>query len=490
MRRRNVLRIVAWAAAVALAVCFASNLFAAEKSASKAFRAGAAKSNITPPLGISMPGGMSDRKATNIHDELHARCLVLDNGAERIAVAVCDAVAIGSETVLRAKRLIETRTGIPPDHVLIAATHTHSGGATVSVFQSDADPAYLDWVAVRIADGVQRAANNLRPARIGWGLGREDRAVFNRRYVMKPGTMPPDPWGRTSDTVKMNPGVENPNVVKPAGPTDPGLPVVAFRDLEGDPIAVLSNYALHYVGGERSGDISADYYGMWAEMIERDFAAPPKPAKPPLVAIMTNGCSGNINNVDVRARRNPPSPYYQMDQVARMVADDVLGVLREMAYQDWVPLAARETPLELRIRKPSSQDINEAQRLLEKAGPQLRSLSEVYARETVLLDKWEDTIKSSVEALRMGDVGIVAFPGEAFAEMGLEVKAKSPFPLTFCIDLSNGYIGYIPTVAAFDVGGYETWRARSSPLARGAAPILVNTALDSLKRLRLNSGGD
>jgi hypothetical protein len=490
MRRRNVLRIAAWATAVALAACFASSLFAAEKGASKILRAGAAKSNITPPLGISMPGGMSDRKASNIHDELNARCLVLDNGEERIAIAVCDAVALGNETVLRAKQLIEKRTGIPPDHVLIAATHTHSGGATVSVFQSDADANYLDWLAVRIADGVQRAANNLRPARIGWGLGQEDRVVFNRRYFMKPGTMPPDPWGHTSDTVKMNPGVGNSNVVKPAGPTDPGLPVLALRDLEGDPIAVLANYTLHYVGGEKSGDISADYYGMWADMIEREFAAPPKVTKPPLVAILTNGCSGNINNVDVRTRPNPPYPYYQMNKVARLVADDVLGVLRDMKFQDWVPLAVREKALDLRIRKPSSQDVKEAQRLLEKAGPQLKSLSEIYARETVLLDKWQDRIKTSVQALRVGDVGIVAFPGEAFVEMGLEIKAQSPFPLTFVIDLSNGYIGYIPTVSAFDMGGYETWRARSSPLARGAAPILVTTALDLLKQMRSNPSGN
>ncbi|MBM3333621.1 hypothetical protein FJY63_03075, partial [Candidatus Sumerlaeota bacterium] len=218
MRRRLFCLSAAIVAAASLVATVVASPLAAEKTkATKVFRAGAAKSNITPPLGISMPGGMSDRKATHIHDDLNVRCLVLDDGSERIAFAVCDAVALDERTIVPAKQLIQKHTGIAPDHVLIAATHSHSAGATVSVFQSDADPKYLEWLATRISDGVRRAVNNLRPARVGWAAGKEGRVVFNRRFVMKPGTMPPDPWGKTDDQVKMNPGYENPNVVKPAG---------------------------------------------------------------------------------------------------------------------------------------------------------------------------------------------------------------------------------------------------------------------------------
>jgi hypothetical protein len=307
--------------------------------------------------------------------------------------------------------------------------------------------------------------------------------VFNRRYVMKPGTMPPDPWGHTSDTVKMNPGQGNANVVKPAGPIDPALPVLAIQDVEGEPIAVLANYTLHYVGGGKGAEISADYFGVWAKMIEREWAKSSKPDKPPLVAIMTNGCSGNINNVDVQQRSAQPSPYHQMNAVARMVANDTLRVLGGIKYQNWAPMASRATTVELGVRKPSPQDVEDARRIIEKAGPQLKSLPEIYARETVLLDKWPEKVSAPVQALRLGDVGIVTFPGEAFVEMGLEVKDKSPFPLTFVIDLSNNYLGYIPTVAAHEQGGYETWRARSSFLERDAAPKLVSTALDLLKQI-------
>jgi hypothetical protein len=299
---------------------------------------------------------------------------------------------------------------------------------------------------------------------------------------MKPGTMPPNPWGTTDDQVKMNPGYENPNVVEPAGPVDPDLAILAIQDPEGDPIAVLGNYTLHYIGGERPGDISADYYGLWANMLEREWGRATRAAKPPFVAMMTNGCSGNINNIDVRRTLDQPHPYHQMYKVARTIADESLRVLRKIKYRDWAPLTARETAVELEVRKPSPKDVRDARRILKTVGPVLESLEAIYARETVLMARWPKKVKAPVHAFRIGDVGIVTFPGEAFVELGLEVKRKSRFRTTFCIDLSDDYLGYIPTVAAHAQGGYETWRARSSCMERTAAPVLVSAALDLLER--------
>jgi neutral ceramidase len=213
---------------------------------------GAATSNITPPLGASMNGGMADRKATHVHDELHARCVVFDNSHTRIAIVVCDSCAIHRETFDRAKQLAQQATGIPADHMLTAATHTHSAPTSVAVFQSEPDPAYQQFLATRVADGIRRAANNLAPARIGWGTGRKPEHVFNRRWSMKPGAIPPDPFGRATDRVQMNPPQGSPNLIKPAGPTDPQLPVISLQSMDGRPVGVLANYALHYVGGSAS----------------------------------------------------------------------------------------------------------------------------------------------------------------------------------------------------------------------------------------------
>ena len=137
--------------------------------------------------------------------------------------------------------------------------------------------------------------------------------------------------------------------------------------------------------------------------------------------------------------------------------------------------------MELEVRKPSLREVRNARHILKNVGPVLESLEEIYARETVLMANWPKKVEAPMQALRIGDVGIVTFPGEAFVELGLEIKKRSPCPATFCIDLSNDYLGYIPTVTAHAQGGYETWRARSSFLERTAAPILVSAALDLLK---------
>src|SRR5262249_27725267 len=89
-------------------------------------RAGAAVSNITPALGASLAGGMTDRFGTEVHDELHVRSLALDNGETRLAIAVVDSCAVPRSVIDRAKELLRQHTEIPPSHALISATHTHS----------------------------------------------------------------------------------------------------------------------------------------------------------------------------------------------------------------------------------------------------------------------------------------------------------------------------------------------------------------------------
>ena len=232
------------------------------------FRAGAATSNVTPPLGTSINGNMHDIRAAQVHDELHARCLVLDDGATALAFAIVDCCMIPDAVVGVAKRRIEDATGLPPDRVMISATHTHSAACSAPVFQSDPDPAYQSFLAARIADGVARARSNLAPARVGWGVGQVPDRVFNRRWRMKPGTIPPDPFGGTTDRVRMNPPAGSPDLVEPAGPTDPEVAVLAVRALDGRPIALLANYSLHYVGDVGPAHISADYFGAFADRVQ------------------------------------------------------------------------------------------------------------------------------------------------------------------------------------------------------------------------------
>jgi len=452
----------------------------------KTLRAGAATANITPNLGANLAGGMTNRLADHVHDELHVRALAVDNGEGRLAFAVCDLCALSKAQIGQAKQIIARHTGIPPTHVLVSATHTHSAPAAAHLFQSEPDPFYLDQLVFRIADAVRNAVHRLEPARIGWGVGREERMVFNRRFRMKPGTIPPDPFGRTTDLVQMNPPAGSPNLIEPAGPADPDVNVLALARPDGSPIAVLGNYALHYVGPGVSNDITADYFGAFAESLGRLVGASGSHRDPPFVAMMTNACSGNINNIDFRKARERRPPYEQMYRVADIVAAEVYRVWRGMEFRDWVGLAASIEHLDLGVRMPGGGEVAAAQALLGEAD--LRSnfteRPKIYARETVVMHgAWPAVWTVPIQAMRIGALGIATFPGEAFVELGLEVKAQSPFKPTFLIELANDYAGYIPTVEGHRQGGYETWRAKSSFLEVEAAPKMVASALKQLRGL-------
>ena len=449
-------------------------------------RAGASTYNITPSLGCSLAGSMRNRIADEVHDELHVRSLVLDNGSTRLALAVVDSCVVPRKIIDRAKELISEQTQIPASHVLVSATHTHSAPPADHLFQSEADPAYQDWLSVRIADAVRLAANRLQPARIGWGLGREDRLVFNRRFFMKPGTIPPDPFGRTTDTVRMNPPRASSDLVRAAGPTDPEVGILAVESLDGQPICVLGSYALHYVGPGASTHITADYFGEWATAMARIAGVRPSRQFPPFVPILTNACSGNINGIDFLKPSVRHPPYAQMKRYADLLAAESYRTWRSIDYHDSVELGASLEEIGLGVRLPTAADVAQARKTLAGAPKEgnYSDRAQIYARETLIMSEtFAPTVKTFVQTMRIGDLGIATFPGEAFVELGLEVKKKSPFKTQFLIELANDYRGYIPTVEGHEHGGYETWRAKSSFLETHAAPKMVGSALRQLGKL-------
>ncbi|MGD9720711.1 MAG: hypothetical protein AB7O59_16090 [Pirellulales bacterium] len=446
------------------------------------FRAGAATSNISPALGVSINGGMSDRTADNIHDELHARCLVLDDGATKLAIVVCDLCMAPRSILDAAKHLAHGHTGIAPDQMLISCTHTHSAPTTAPVFQSEPDEAYCRFLTVRIADGIRRAAHNLAPATIGWGVGSEPAQVFNRRWKMKEGVALVDPFGRT-DRVRMNPPRASAELVEPAGPTDPQVGVLSVRRADGRPLALLANYSLHYVGGTGGGDISADYYGAFAEAVTQ--LLPAEGQDPPFVAMMSNGTSGNINNINFREAGASQPPYAQIRIVADALAREAVRVAGGIEHRDQVTLAMREARLRLARRATPKDEVARAKFVLSQSeGAVLSRVEEIYARETVLLNEYPPYVETIVQALRIGALGIATSPCETFVETGLAIKEQSPLQPTFTIELANDYCGYLPTAEHHELGGYETWRARSSFLEVGAEAKIRAQVLDLLSAVR------
>jgi hypothetical protein len=449
----------------------------------KELLAGAATAVITPNLGVSLCGSMQDRRAEHLHDDLTARALVLDNGTAKIALVVLDLFAAKKEWLGEIKHQISGFTKIPMANILISCTHTHNAVAAIDLFQSNADGAFMKWAGPRVTDCVRTAAQRLAPARVGWAIAREERVVFNRRYFMAEGIQSPNPFGG-QDKVRMNPGEGNKAIVRPAGPTDPEIAVLAVqKKADGDrqPLAVYASYALSYVGRNPGTDVSADYFGVVADMLQEKLGAPRRDPRQPFVGILANACSGDVNNIDVRRRLEPPHAYHQIFSVADIVSTAMAKVYRAIQFQDWVPLATAEQTLELGVRRPGAAEVNAAREVLQRApqGP-LIALQDVYARETVQLADWPATFRTPVQAIRIGDMAICALPGMPFCQLGLNIKAKSPFKTTMMVGLANDFAGFLPTEEAHGLGGYETWRSKASFLEVKAAIAVQEAALGVL----------
>jgi len=462
-------------------------------STEKNFRAGSATANITPPLGLGIVGGWGTPPATHIHDELHARCIALDDGSTKLVFIVVDNVGLNYHLINEAKDLIQQQTNIPREHVLISSTHTHSsvsaGGVGEKRRQLPSDQPfdeYQQFLIGRISDVARIAINNLEPAKIGWGVGSVPEHVFIRRWSMKPGTPIPNPFGG-QDKVMMNPG-RNPNLLEPAGKTDPEVSFISIKSRDGKPIALLANYSLHYVGGVPIGDISADYFSIFNERMKELLDANGRGSS--FVGIMTNGTSGDVNNINV-ADANSENPakgkeaYVQMQIVADDVAEEVFRVYNTIKYLDWVPLRAAEEQLRLQVRKPSSEMLERAQMVIARPDTvELIHRHEItYANRIIHLNEnWPDNISVTLQAFGIGDLGIATIPFEVFAEIGIEIKERSPFKTSFTIGLANGNYGYLPTPQQHLLGGYETWMG-TNKVEFDASVKIVSTLMDMFSKI-------
>lgn len=446
------------------------------------FRAGAATSVLTPELGSSINGGFQDGKATYIHDDLHARCLALDDGTTQLVLVVADSCVIGREVFDEAKKMVHEATGLPMGNMLMSATHSHSCGTVQAVGQSEPDPLYQRFVARRIADGVRGALQNLAPAKIAWGTGQVPQHVYNRRWFMKPGGIPATPLGVTTDQVRTNPGINNPDLDKPAGPTDPAVSFLSVQSVEGRPIALYANYSLHYVGGVGPGHISADYFGAFADRIQELLGA--DRIDPPFVGMMSNGASGDINNIDFRGGQAKAPPYGRIRIVANDVAEEVARVAKTLTYHDWVPLGVAQKELILGLRIPTDGEVVKAREVMSqsKLHPRMETMEQVYARETVLLADFPKEVSAPMQVLKIGDLRIPAIPAEVFVEIGLDLKSRHPE--LFTVSLANAYHGYLPTPEHHQLGGYETWRARSSCLEADASTKIVKVLEELMAELK------
>jgi len=437
------------------------------------FRAGAAVADITPTNYPVLVNAMfTERSATKAVDPLHARALVLDDGATRLTLCVVDTCMMSRDLIDEAKELARAATGIPTDRMLVSATHTHSAPSAMGCLGSRQDTNYARFLPGRIAAAIAQAARNLAPALVGWTAVDDWEHTHNRRWVRRPDRMLEDPFGQRNVRAHMHPGHESKDAVGPSGPVDPAITILSVISPDGLPIALLANYSMHYY---ESPLLSADYFGRFASKLAGLLGA--TNGAPPFVGIMSQGTSGDLMWMDYGRPRN----QIGYDAYAGAIAQKVFAARESIKYHGSTRLVMRETTLALNYRAPDEQRLAWARtRAASLQGRLPQSLPDIYALEAIHLHERPRT-ELKLQAVRIGDFGIAAIPNEVFAITGLKLKAQSPLQPLMNIELANGAEGYIPPPEQHKLGGYTTWPARTAGLETNAEPRIVETLLALLE---------
>ena len=447
-------------------------------------RAGAAAVDITPQeFPLNMPGGFSANLATGAHDPFHARALVLADGTTTLAMVVVDNLGTAPEVLEEAKLIASKKTGLAVDRMLICSTHTHSGPPSNTKEGAAPAVAYRKLLVDGIAASIIQAHAALQPASVGAAAHPLPEEVANRRWYLKPGKMPPNPFGQM-DRVKTNPG-SSPDVLDyPAGPTDPDVTILSVQGERRRHLALFANYSLHYVGGAPQGLMSADYFGEFARIMPSRLRA-----EPSFVAMMSNGTSGDINNMTFLNVRAPREPFEQIRIVAQKAADAAWLAYRKIeSHRSDIRLGMVEREVELKYRVPTAQQVAAAKQVLAvkdpKAVAELPRLAQNYAGNVVrAAERTEQTLLVKLQVIQIGDLAVCGIPFETFVEIGLDLKDRSPFPQTMVIGLANGRFGYLPTPEQHRLGGYETWLG-TNQVQEDASVILTKNLLQMLTELR------
>ena len=449
-------------------------------------KAGFAERDITPEIGAEKPGGYGKSYHKTLHDPCKVRAVVFDDGKERVALVGVDALIVPRSMVLGARRRIEERCGIPGNHVLIGASHSHSSGPVGMVMpgeydhasplvqelaykkSSGADPDYLKRVELAVADAVVEANEKRQDAQSGVGKGIEDTVAFNRRFRMKNGR---------SHT---HPGQGNPEIVEAAGPTDPEVGVVGVWNNDQKLLGCIVNFVCHATTSP--GGISANYI-YYLEMAIRGYFGDD------VIVVFLPGTSGDVTQVDNLATTRRMSGERSAQFVGGRVGAEAVKVLLGIERGSLTPVGAKTKVLTIPRRVPRPERVKACLEMVQKDPKEVGSTDWTFAKEIVMLDAIiakHPTAEAEVQALQIGPAIFLSDPAEYFCAFGLDMKARSKFPFTFPVALANGCVGYVPTEEALSPtgGGYETRLTSYSNLIPSAGQLIADTAVELANQMK------
>ena len=443
---------------------------------------GAAEVDITPPVGFRCGGSYQEVISTGVHDPLFAKALVVRQNNMAAAIVISDLLSVPPDLSRMARDQASEKTGIPPENIVIAATHNHGSpeywGSLRDIAHSAAmqrhghDPhETVDYQARLVnawVEAISKADRMSQPATIGMVVAQQTGLAFNRRFHMQHGS------------VRFNPGVGNPAIVRPAGPVDTDLPFILFRSVDNQrtTIASLTTFAMHtavHGGTEFSGDFPAVMQTELCKALGNRF-----------VSLFAEGTAGDINHINVNSP-NQTKGRPEVERIGKTLSATILDSLDDMKA-----VAAPDLAVVSHTAYAPFKSVGKAR--YAEAIHQLREQKTLRLPFLTVVAAWRDCHRYrysllhdsnkplEVQAIRLdANTAIVTLPHEVFVELGLAIKATSPFRNTIVISLANDIDYYIPTRRAFEEGSYEV---TTCPLEPGCGEILLQTAQAALKELK------
>jgi hypothetical protein len=405
-----------------------TRVWSAENDAS--LKAGLCKIDITPEEPVKMSGyGARKELSTGVHDPLAARITALESGGKRLVLVSADLIGFYG-TYESIRDAICQRSNLQVSELFLCGTHTHS--APTPTLSEDAHPNNVQYtrnLQVKLCDAVDRAIQDIGPVQIGTGRGHSPVGV-NRREKQPDGSIH---LGRN-----------------PYGPADKEVLVMRLARPDGTPVAALFDYATHATSlGSKNLLISGDVLGLAAQFVEKILS-------PEVIAPAFAGASGDID------------PWYRVlpsfetqngwipepELMGMMLGQEVVHVFRKIkTAPSTAEIKTDFATLELPAKKREGRDSDPA-----------------AATRTL-----------NVSVARIGDVAVLGMGCELLTEVGMAIKAASPFEHTFLITHCNGSAGYLPPQHLYEEGGYEI---TTSGFAPEAAELAVHQVVQMLQQLK------
>ena len=422
------------------------------------FRAGFGEVDVTPPDGTPRQGWNTKMTGEGALDPIFARAVVFDLDRP-LAIVALDVALVTEADTAAIRRKVEADHGVAGDRVMVAATHNHAGPAVIDE-ALPRDERYIARMIAGAAEAVGRALADREDAEVAAGKAVEWDVAYCRRVVMRDGT------ARTHGSFR------DPDALGHESPIDPEVGVLAVRARGGAIKGVLVNFACHptHHGGERF--FSAGYPGALAkELKARGFP----------VALFLQGAAGDVAYDDPRGR-----PDRTMEEIGRMLAEDVARAMIDPKWSTPAGLSAASTRLKVPYRRVADEDVKGTARGTQRFGEPGYYDRKIPGLLAMIAER--KAAEAEVQVFRVGDVAFASQPSESFARLGRLIKEGAWPTRTFVVGYANGMLGYLPHEEAFPRGGYECTFGPPSLMAPEAGRLLAEAAVALIRGGRERRG--